>query len=80
MIAIPGLKTHPQGEMKELFEAWAEGDDSLTFKSAAWWEELLKKNAVTAVWSRLKKRSVLTLPGRNGLIRDMHSGSATRNS
>ena len=43
MIAIPGLKTLPQGELKEIFETWAEGDDSLTFKTAAWWEGLLKK-------------------------------------
>ena len=43
MIAIPGLKAQPQGELKELFETWAEGDDSLTFKTTAWWEELLKK-------------------------------------
>ncbi len=43
MIVIPGLKTQPQGELKEIFETWAEGDDSLTFKTAAWWEDLLKK-------------------------------------
>ena len=43
MIAIPGLKTQPQGELKELFETWAEGDDSLLFKTAEWWEALLKK-------------------------------------
>ena len=43
MIVIPGLKTQPQGELKEIFETWAEGDDSLTFKTVAWWEGLLKK-------------------------------------
>ncbi|MBR3105891.1 MAG: methyltransferase domain-containing protein [Clostridia bacterium] len=42
MIAIPGLKEQPQGELKQLFETWAEGDDSQLFKSAAWWEALLK--------------------------------------
>ncbi len=43
MIAVPGLKEEPQGEMKELFETWAEGDDSLTFKTVRWWKELLEE-------------------------------------
>ena len=43
MIAIPGLKKEPEGELKEIFETWAEGDDSQLFKTAAWWENLLKK-------------------------------------
>lgn len=42
MIAVPGLKTQPQGELKHLFETWAEGEDSELFKTAAWWEKLLK--------------------------------------
>lgn len=42
MIAIPGLKEQPQGELKQLFETWAEGDDAQLFKIAAWWEALLK--------------------------------------
>lgn len=43
MIAIPGLKKEPEGEMAELFREWAEGDDAETFHTAAWWENLLKK-------------------------------------
>lgn len=43
MIAIPGLKTEPEGDLKDIFETWAEGDDSQLFKTAAWWEALLKK-------------------------------------
>ena len=43
MIAIPGLKKEPEGELKTIFETWAEGDDSQLFKTVAWWEELLKK-------------------------------------
>ena len=43
MIAIPGLKERPQGELKQLFETWAEGDDSELFKTATWWESLLIK-------------------------------------
>ena len=42
MIAVPGLREQPQGQMKQLFETWAEGDDSELFKIAAWWEKLLK--------------------------------------
>ena len=42
MIAIPGLKEQPQGDLKQLFETWAEGDDSQLFKTAFWWENLLK--------------------------------------
>ena len=42
MIAVPGLREQPQGQMKQLFETWAEGDDSELFKTAAWWEKLLK--------------------------------------
>ena len=29
-------------ELKQLFETWAEGDDSELFKTAEWWEKLLK--------------------------------------
>ena len=43
MIAIPGLKEQPQGEIKQLFETWAEGDDSELFKTAKWWSDLLNK-------------------------------------
>jgi SAM-dependent methyltransferase len=43
MIAVPGLKEEPQGEMKELFKTWAEGDDALTFKTVRWWKELLEE-------------------------------------
>ena len=42
MIAIPGLKEEPRGDLKRLFEAWAEGDDAQLFKTAAWWEERLR--------------------------------------
>ena len=42
MIAIPGLKEQPRGDLKQLFETWAEGDDAQLFKTAAWWEKLLK--------------------------------------
>ena len=42
MIAVPGLKEQPEGDLKQLFETWAEGDDAQLFKTAAWWEELLK--------------------------------------
>ena len=43
MIAIPGIKEEPQGELKEIFTTWAEGDDSELFKTVSWWENLLKK-------------------------------------
>ena len=43
MIAVPGLKEQPEGERKQLFETWAEGDDAQLFQTAAWWETLLKK-------------------------------------
>ena len=42
MIAVPGLKEKPEGNLKQLFETWAEGDDAQLFKTAAWWEELMK--------------------------------------
>lgn len=42
MIAVPGIKEEPQGEVKELFTAWAEGDDAELFKTVGWWESLLK--------------------------------------
>lgn len=42
MIAVPGLKEQPEGDLKQLFETWAEGDDAQLFKTVAWWEELLK--------------------------------------
>lgn len=42
MIAVPGLKEEPKGKLKQLFETWAEGNDSELFKTAAWWEKLLK--------------------------------------
>ncbi len=43
MIAVPGLREEPQGEMRTLFETWAEGDDSLCFKTVSWWKALLEK-------------------------------------
>ena len=43
MIAVPGLREEPQGEMRTLFEAWAEGDDSLCFRTVRWWKELLER-------------------------------------
>ena len=42
MIAVPGLREQPEGDMKQLFETWTEGDDAQLFKTAAWWEELMK--------------------------------------
>lgn len=41
MIAIPGLKEEPQGDMKKLFCAWAEGNDANLFKTIGWWKNLL---------------------------------------
>ncbi len=43
MIAVPGIKEPPRGEMNELFRAWAEGDDAELFKTAEWWKNLLEK-------------------------------------
>ena len=43
LIAIPGLKEYPEGELKELFTTWADGDDADTFQTARWWETLLKE-------------------------------------
>ena len=42
MIVVPGLKEQPQGELKQLFVTLSEGDDSDLFKTADWWEKLLK--------------------------------------
>ena len=44
MIAVPGLREEPQGEMRKLFETWAEGDDALCFHTVRWWEKLLKED------------------------------------
>lgn len=41
MIAVPGLKKQPQGDLRQLFETWAEGDDAELFKTADWWKNLL---------------------------------------
>ena len=43
LIAVPGLKEEPRGELRTLLETWAEGDDSLCFKTVRWWKELLEK-------------------------------------
>ena len=43
MIAVPGLREEPQGELRTLFETWAEGDDALCFKTVDWWKSLLEK-------------------------------------
>ena len=43
MIAVPGLKEEPQGDLQPLFETWAEGDDALCFKTVSWWKSLLEK-------------------------------------
>ena len=46
MIAVPGLREEPQGEMRALFETWAEGGDSLCFKTVDWWKSILEKESV----------------------------------
>ena len=38
MIAVPGIKEVPQGEMWELFTTWASDDDWKCFKTVEWWE------------------------------------------
>ena len=43
LIAVPGLREEPRGEMRALFETWAEGEDSLCFKTVDWWKSLLEK-------------------------------------
>ena len=43
MIVVPGLREEPRGEMRALFETWAEGDDSLCFRTVSWWKTLLEK-------------------------------------
>ena len=43
MIAIPGLKEYPEGNLKELFTTWADGGDWELFQTADWWENLLKE-------------------------------------
>ena len=43
MIAVPGLREEPRGELRELFGTWAEGDDALCFHTVSWWKALLEK-------------------------------------
>ena len=43
MIVVPGLREEPQGNLRDLFETWAEGDDALCFKTVSWWQSLLEK-------------------------------------
>lgn len=43
MIVVPGLKREPEGELRELFRTWAEGDDAGLFKTVSWWQELLQR-------------------------------------
>lgn len=40
MIAMPGIKKEPEGQLKELFCEWPEGDDSELFKTKEWWKNL----------------------------------------
>ena len=43
LIAVPGLRAEPRGELRVLFETWAEGDDALCFKTVSWWKSLLDR-------------------------------------
>ena len=43
MIAVPGLKAEPRGELRSLFDAWAGAEDALCFHTCAWWKNLLEK-------------------------------------
>ena len=43
LIAVPGLREEPRGEMRALFETWAEGDDALCFRTVSWWKEMLEE-------------------------------------
>ena len=42
MIVVPGLKRQPEGDIKALFEAWAEGDDAQLFKTLDWWRDYME--------------------------------------
>lgn len=41
MIAVPGIKKEPDGDMDALFRTWAEGDDANLFKTIDWWKNYL---------------------------------------
>lgn len=42
LIAVPGIKEEPVGEMKALMEEWA-GDETYMFKTTKWWAEHIAK-------------------------------------
>ena len=44
MIAVPGLREEPAGELRCLFETWAAGEDALCFHPVSWWKTLLEKD------------------------------------
>ena len=80
MIVVPGLKEEPRGKMRTLFETWAEGDDSLCFKTAGWWKELLEKNAENSVKSLSWRLNAAMKPGKTGSTPAMNMESVTGNS
>ena len=80
MIAVPGLREEPQGEMRSLFESWAEGDDSLCFKTLSWWKDLLEKNAETGVILLSLRLNAVMKPGKTGSAPAMSTESGTGNS
>ena len=43
IIAVPGIKETPDGEMWDLFTTWAEGDDWKCFQTLEWWENYFKE-------------------------------------
>ena len=43
LIAVPGLKEYPEGDLKELFTTWADGGDWELFQTVEWWETLLQE-------------------------------------
>ncbi len=77
MIAIPGLKEVPKGELKELFRTWAEGDDAELFQTVGWWDALLKEECGDRCDITVKEAECFETAwkqlGKSGLTRDMNS-------
>ena len=45
LIAVPGLKYEPEGELLSLLKEWNDGEEWTLFRTAEWWKRHLAKNA-----------------------------------
>jgi len=60
LLAVPGIKEEPEGEMKALMEEWA-GEETYMFKTTGWWEKHIAKGCEDKVEVKVYESTLFAL-------------------